>query len=784
MDIIQKRSRFSLAGLFRKDSDTLFDGIIQTTIIFAVFLTPLFFLTVTRNIFDLNKSLLFCLLTLVGLIAWLGKIVFRKGFRFRRTILDVPLVIFGLLYILVTFFSKNWFVSVAGTANYYHHALIVVLFLIFFYFLVVNNVRTLKQVVRVLSALLISGGLVALISLFQVFKVYLFAAEATKSISFNPIFNSSVVQGVFLSLMLVLGLALLIPVKKPASRWLLGLSSLLDFVVLLVIDLNFVWYVLIGLLFVFILFLTLRSRELESRWAILPTVLLILAVILTFVDASSLTGVSLPDDIILDQKTSWEIAQGTLRQLPLFGTGPEMFSWAFASHRPTSFNDTALWNLNFIKASSEFLQLLVTTGILTTIVLIWLSLRYGLKAVRQLIKDRGDQFSWFVSLATALVWLALFVVQFFFPFSFVLCFIFWLFLALGVSLLTKESGEVLESAPSPAAGFFSSIAFSMLVVLGLAFLYGAATFWLADFHFVKAAKALSAQNFNKAMTEFNRAIDLNGREPAYFFALGQTFIQQASVSPARTQAELDNVRQLITLTSVAGRNGLNIDMKDALTYQDFLNLSATLRIYDANVSSQLVEHYDKLIELDPNNPLNYMAAGDNAIAAGQALAAALEQIQDENQKSQAQQQINDYYAEAVGYYNKAADLKKDYIIAQLKKALTSELAGNRDQAITEVEALAKQYPSSTDALYELGRLYVAADQKDKAKGAFVAVLNLSSQHANAAYQLAEIVLAEGDKETAKALFLRVYQNNPDNEQVRSKLTELGVNLEELSKTTQ
>ena len=778
MDIIQQRSRFSLSGLFHKDANSIFDLIIRGTVYLAVFLVPLFFLTTTRPVFDLNKTLLFSLLTLIGVLAWLGKIVFRKGFRFRRTALDIPVVIFGLLYILVTLFSKDWYTSVVGTANYYHHSVVVVLFLILFYFLVVNNFRSVKDILKILKTTLVAGGFVALISFLQMLQVYIFGSEATKAITFNPVFNSSVVLGIYLAVILTASLSLLVVSKKPGWRLFLIIAGLLEYVVLVLVDINMVWYVLIGLLFVFLLFLTLRSRDIESRWAILPTILLIVAAILTFVNVSAVTNIQIPDDVVLGQGTTWTIAQSTLRQAPLFGTGPEMFSWAFSAHRPLSFNNTNVWNLNFLKGASEFLQILITTGIIVTLVWLWLFVRHGWRTIRLLVKERGDHTTWFVALGVILSWLGLFVVSFFYPFSFVLVFLLWLFLALGVSLFTKDETQVLETKPSPASGFFSSIAFSLLVVLGLAFLYGAVTIWLGDFRYADGSRALISRDYGKAEKNFSRAIDLNGREPSYYYALGQTYVQEAgSISPT-TQADIDKARQLITLATAAAKSGLDINSKDALNYQDFVNFSAALRVFDPNVSSQLLEHYDKLIELDPNNPLNYVGAGDDAVAAGQAIENALAQATDvtDEQKQQAQTQTTEYYTRAASYYEKAGTLKNDYVIALLKKALMSELMGQREDAITQVETLAAKYPTNTDVLYELGRMYVATDQKDKAKQEFVAVLNLVPDHANAAYQLAELVLADGDKETAKALFLRVYQNNPNNQTVIDKLKELDVTL--------
>ncbi len=782
MEVLQPRKRFSLKSIFRPDSQSVLDIIIRWSMFLAVFLIPIFFLTSTQDMFDLNKSLLFCLLTLIGVLAWLGKIVFKKGFNFRRTALDVPLVIFGFLYIIVSLFSQNWHTSIAGQASYYHHTLVVTIFFILFYFLLVNNFRTKKDVQALLGTLIISTGFVAIVSLLQLFGAYIFLSEATKSIGFNLIFNSVVILGLFLAIMLPVILSFLVFTKNQISRALLIILGIIDFTVLFILDINLVWYTAIGGLFVFLVLLTMRSKDLESRWAILPTVLLVLSAIFIFVNVSDLTNVVVSEDIVLDHQTTWSIAKSTLSDSPLFGTGPEVFSQAFAEHRPLSFNDTILWSLSFIKGSSEFMQILITTGLLVTVVYLYLFIRFLITFIAQATKKDDDKTDWLLKAAIFLPWLALFVISFFYPFSFVLSFMLWLLLALGTSLVTKDKGEVLETKPSPAIGFSSSIAFSLLVVLGIVFLYGAGSIWLGEYNYVKGNKAMIDEDVVTAQQKYDRAIELDGERPLYYFALAQSFIEQADSILPQSNDEVNQISDLVTLAQVAASQGLAVDIEDPILYSSFINVYADVLQFDPNVYTDISAAYDKLIELDPNNPLNYVEAGDNNISMGQLVLSNLPE-DDEEQAQQMTDEVNKLFQSAQDYYQKGAELKTDYVIAELKHDLAYELLGDIDTTIDELKKLAEAYPTSVDAHYELGRIYYATEQTDLAKQQFVAVLNLNPDHANAGYQLGEIVQAEGDKDTAITLFTRVLANNPDDENVRQKLEELGVTIEDQREKT-
>ncbi|MDP3724384.1 MAG: O-antigen ligase family protein, partial [bacterium] len=66
----------------------------------------------------------------------------------------------------------------------------------------------------------------------------------------------------------------------------------------------------------------------------------------------------------LDMLSSWGVAALTVRDYPLFGSGPGTFLFDFTRYRPTSFNETQYWNLRFTAPHNEYFLYLTTFGII------------------------------------------------------------------------------------------------------------------------------------------------------------------------------------------------------------------------------------------------------------------------------------------------------------------------------------------------------------------------------------------------------------------------------------
>ena len=113
--------------------------IIKASVYSLVFLLPVFFLPFSFESFEFNKLYLLYFLTSFAFASWLARqILFEKEIKFRRTILDVPVLIFLSAVILSAVFSVDKLSSVFGFYGRFSNGLIAQIGLVMFYFLIVG----------------------------------------------------------------------------------------------------------------------------------------------------------------------------------------------------------------------------------------------------------------------------------------------------------------------------------------------------------------------------------------------------------------------------------------------------------------------------------------------------------------------------------------------------------------------------------------------------------------------------------------------------------------------
>ena len=88
--------------------------IIRWSFYLLFFSVPLFFLSITSELFEFNKIILTYLITTVIVSSWLADCILQKKFVFRRTPLDWPLLIFLISQSLSLLFSISTHVSWHG----------------------------------------------------------------------------------------------------------------------------------------------------------------------------------------------------------------------------------------------------------------------------------------------------------------------------------------------------------------------------------------------------------------------------------------------------------------------------------------------------------------------------------------------------------------------------------------------------------------------------------------------------------------------------------------------
>src|SRR3989338_3700109 len=96
-------------------SFTLFLRRLTSTLLYiVVFLMPLFFLPFTVEALEFNKYYLLYICVFLALLSWISRSVIQKTFIFKRTPLDIPLVVLWFILIVTSIVSQDRYISFFG----------------------------------------------------------------------------------------------------------------------------------------------------------------------------------------------------------------------------------------------------------------------------------------------------------------------------------------------------------------------------------------------------------------------------------------------------------------------------------------------------------------------------------------------------------------------------------------------------------------------------------------------------------------------------------------------
>src|SRR4030042_3789067 len=140
------------SSLPKNDMEKTFANVTKWSIYLLVFLLPLFWLPFSFEVFEFNKQYLLFFLVILALFFWLARMIMvDKEIRFKKSPLDIPILVFLFLAVLGTIFSVDKFSSIFGFYGRFSDGLIGLLTMGIFYFLITNNVVVPKEKVQIRS---------------------------------------------------------------------------------------------------------------------------------------------------------------------------------------------------------------------------------------------------------------------------------------------------------------------------------------------------------------------------------------------------------------------------------------------------------------------------------------------------------------------------------------------------------------------------------------------------------------------------------------------------------
>ena len=389
-----------------------------TTVFFYLlfFLTPLVFFPKTSELFEFNKMVLTYAFTVLIIGTWLVRMVIEKRFIFRKTLLDLPLLMFLASQVLSTIFSIDTRTSLFGYYSRFHGGLASSISYALLYWAYVSNLGKVETK-NVLKILFSSAIIVSLWAIFEHFGRSLSCFIMPEFRTFDvSCWVQDVQNRVFATLgqpnWLAAWVTTLIPLTWAFalnSKWKMenGKSKVKNLNFLLWVSLSCVFFTtllftksrsgIFGFVISALIFwLTTGSLWIKGRLKIFNLLYAFLIFNFSFLILSALFGTpwtrglnqiinsdSSPVTSHQSQVTSsgpalevWGTESGKIRNIvwrgaieiwkhyPILGTGVETFAFSYYNFRPQEHNLVSEWDYLYNKAHNEYLNFAATTGTL------------------------------------------------------------------------------------------------------------------------------------------------------------------------------------------------------------------------------------------------------------------------------------------------------------------------------------------------------------------------------------------------------------------------------------
>lgn len=586
---------------------------------------------------------------------------------------------------------------------------------------------------------------------------------------FNVVESTNSGFGLWLIVIFILSAGLLIKRNIGVGRALFYFFiMMLAFVPLLIMGFKVLWWVLlIGLILLLLLGVSFIHEARVGWLSVLFALLIASCIFIIFGSPRSLQSV-LPVEVSLDTKPSWSITRSAMfsgAKSFLFGSGLGTFASDFSKFRTADFNyDQVAWSLRFNQPFNSFFAIISEGGVLLTLGFAFLLLFVLGHVFTTWFKSRGDNQNISLSLQlnktnirldvflTAIAWLVLWVGMATNFFTVPLWLMWWLMLGMvvsGLSLLghnvVKEQHWTLEDTPQYNLAF----SFSLIIVMAVVVMVGVlgVRFYWADLVY---ADALRSKDLAGAESKLQKAVALHASSDLFHVAMAQVYLLEASDASKVKQPDMQKVANYMAQAVNEARAATDLSPKTVAIWENLATMYENASLIVPQAGDWAIKSITSAMELEPTNAVLYWRIGNNYLAANNV-------------------------AKAIESYQKAIDLKKDYVGAYVGLSGAYEINKELDKAIDTYKNVVSVASNNPEALYNFGRLVYnrnkGSDRSD-AEELWLQAVKLQPGYSNALYSLGLLYEARGEKTTALGYYYKVKDLNPDNTDITAKIKSL------------
>ena len=717
-----------------------------------IFVFPFFALPYTILPVALNKGYLVYFAVLVIGIIYLVSSLQSGTIKIPKSLAGVFLVVFMACLLVSSFFSNASHVSFSGMGNEAGTlgAMAIFILTFIFAFWVLDDD---EKNFRALFALFGSFLILVIFQVFQtIFGVSLFPSLGTGA-TFN-LLGSWNELGIFAGLLTLVSAIFIEQLPRSFLKIISWVVLVLSLLTAAIVNFEFVWWVLAGVLVIWLAYQYSQRRSGSFRVSfllLLVTLVFIFAnsIVTDIVDQLGARFVEVRPNLEFTLKT----ASGALSENAAFGYGPNTFLYAWFEHRPQEFAGNPFWQTRFNEGFGFVPTLLVTVGlagVAALLAFLGMFLYYGFKALVS-----ASSSSSFLVVATFAGSLYLWIFAFIYPGGFALLFPMFLFSGMFLGLAMKR-GVVdyyeISLFDRSLPGFVGALCMILFIVLGVSWFSIQAQKYYAAVLYGEGVKAFAAGNLDSAGSFLARAVRFDGRD-LYFRSssdLGLSLLQQTvSGASSMTQQEFQERFGNILAGTIQSAQSAS-----AANPADGANWMTLGRIYEAVI------------------PFRIQGASDLAKSAyakaGEAFSTSPEPLL---ASARVELAINDL-PRAREFLKQAIALKPDYAQAHFLLAQLEAATGNINLAIQSAETTALLAPYDVGVLFQLGLLYYQNQKFPEAGAVFERAVGINSDYSNARYFLGLIYARQGDRERALGEFRRIAELNPGNAEVEKIIQNL------------
>jgi len=696
-------------------------------------------------------------LVFISIFAWMLKILISGKASFNFSAVHLPVIVLFLVYAVSTIFSLWRYGSFWGWPGVTSESLISLLGLVLFYFLIVNIFKR-KEIFYVIFCLILSGFLSVIYGSLQLFGKYVIPIGFTKAVSFNTIGGVNGLA-VFIAILLPLIIIALVINKQKGLRILFVIAALLSAALLLLINFQIAWWLVIVGCALIIAFGTQKRDIFDNRWLILPMFFLAVALLFSFFRFQIPGTPERPVEVFLTHQASFDIAFKALKDSPVIGSGPGTFINNFSKLKDISFNDSSLWSMRFDWASSKALTIMGTVGILgilSFLALIGFFIFYGIRflftAAYQKEEEGQELFS-LLGLGIFISFLTLTIGFFLFKSNLSLDFVYFLLMGCFVSLLYPAKKEVILK-PSSLITLVITFGFTMIFIFGLGVLILEGQRYASAISYLEGMKTWQEGKTAETLKYLETAVRISPKADIYWREISQVYLRAMSETAVRTdlsQAEITRQVQLYINSAVnSAKAATETNPKEVVNWSSRGLIYQNLIGIVGGTKDWAVSAYDEALKLEPANPFFPTQAGISILSEVSRLA------QDQTEER------TKLLAEAEEKFNKAIGLKADYAAAHFQLAIVYQAQGKQAEMISQLEKAKSIAPFDVGLAFQLGLIYYQMGDFQKAQVELERTIVLNNNYANALYFLGLVYDELGQKELSIKVFERILANNPDN----------------------